>query len=89
MRGEFNDVQNVIDIRRQSNGGSGEKLIKKNFDGVEPVEGFWCGAVCDSFIVVAFAEAPETNLVKIVEAEGSCERVHELNGSTGGSGDDI
>lgn len=89
MRRGFYEVQNVIDIRRQSNGGSGEKLIEKNFDGIEPVEGFWCGAVCDSFIVVAFAEVPETNLVEIVEAEGSCERVHELNRSTGRSGDDI
>jgi len=41
------------------------------------------GAVGYSFVVVAFAEVPEADLVEVVEAEGARERVDELDGAAG------
>lgn len=41
-----------------------------------------------AFVVVAFAEVPQADLVEVVKAEGTGEGVDE-DGITGGGGDDV
>lgn len=72
-----NQLQSSIDFRRQGDSGACQQFIEKNFDGIEPVEGFWARAMGYSFIIVAFTEIPEANLVEIVQAQRACERVDE------------
>jgi hypothetical protein len=84
----LNQIQNVVDFRRESDGGTGKQLIEQDFYRVEPVERLCGRAVGNSFVVVAFAEVPEADLVEIVQAEGACERVDQLD-VVGGGGDDV
>ena len=64
-------VQNIVDVSRQRDCCPGKKFVEKDFDRVEPVECLRRRAIGDSFIVVAFAEAPKAYLVEIVEAQGA------------------
>jgi hypothetical protein len=77
MASNLDEIQNVVDIRRQRNCGAGKKLIEKDIDGIEPVECFRGRAIGYAFAVVALAEIPQADLVEIVEAEGAGERVDE------------
>lgn len=77
MASNLDEIQNVVDIRRQRNCGAGKEFIEKNLDGIEPVECFRGRAVGYAFVVVALAEIPQADLVEIVETEGASERVDE------------
>ncbi|TGO81313.1 hypothetical protein BPOR_1212g00020 [Botrytis porri] len=83
------ETEDIVYLGGESNGCAGEKFIEQDIDGVEPVEVFGGGARGDTFIVVAFAEIPETDLVEIVEAEGSGERVLQGDAAANGFGYDV
>lgn len=89
MGSKSDQSQDIVDLCGQSNGGSRKQFVEQNLDRIEPVERFWMRAVCDSFIIVAFAEVPKPNLVEIVQAEGSCEGVYENDVFASRGGDDI
>jgi hypothetical protein len=88
MACNLDQVQNVVDFRRESDGGTGKQFIEKDFYRVEPVERLCGWAVGYSFVVVAFAEVPEADLVEVVKTKGARERVDELD-VAGGGGDDV
>lgn len=88
MRSNPQKLEDCTDFRGQSKGGTREQLIDKCLDGIEPVQGFRVRAVGYSFVVVAFAEVPEADLVEIVQAEGAREGVGEDN-VLGVGGDDV
>jgi len=46
----------------------------------------WFGARSNAFIIITFAETPETDLVEIVEAEGTSEGIGKGNVSCYGGG---
>lgn len=82
---QFQDIRNLCG---ESDGGACQELVEQDLHRVEPVEWFGVGAVCDSLIVVAFAEVPEADLIEIVEAEGAGEGIDELDVICRG-GDDV
>ena len=67
--------QDVVDLGGESNRGASEQFVEKDFNGVKPVKILGRRAICYSFIIVPFAEVPESNLVEIVKAQGACEGV--------------
>ncbi|TGO11002.1 hypothetical protein BTUL_0119g00020 [Botrytis tulipae] len=83
---DADETEDIVDFSGESNGCAGEKFIEEDIDGVEPVEFLGGGASGDAFIIVAFAEIPEADLVEIVEAEGSGERVLECDAAADGFG---
>lgn len=86
---DADETEDIVYFSGERNGCAGEKFIEEDIDGVEPVEVSGGGASGDAFIVVAFAEIPEADLVEIVEAEGSGERVLQCDAAADGFGNDV
>ncbi len=89
MRGYLDQSEDIVNLGRQSNRSPRQEFIEQNLDGVEPVEAPRRGAERNAFIVIAFTEVPESDLVEIVEAEGACEGVNEHKVFAGRGGDDV
>lgn len=81
---DFDQVENIVNVGGQRNGGTGKQLVEQDGNWVEPVEGAWAGAVGYALIVITFAEIPEADVVEVVETEGAGEGVDE--GEFGGGG---
>ncbi|TGO28498.1 hypothetical protein BPAE_0027g00650 [Botrytis paeoniae] len=86
---DADETEDIVYFSGESDGCAGEEFIEEDIDGVEPVEVSGGGASGDAFIVVAFAEIPEADLVEIVEAEGSGERVLQGDAAADGFGNDV
>ncbi|TGO48473.1 hypothetical protein BCON_0239g00090 [Botryotinia convoluta] len=86
---DADETEDIVYFSGESNGCAGEEFIEEDIDGVEPVEVSGGGAGGDAFIVVAFAEIPEADLVEIVEAEGTGERVLQCDAAADGFGNDV
>ncbi|KAB8542119.1 hypothetical protein FH972_025582 [Carpinus fangiana] len=67
------EVRNLIGLT----GGSCKQLVEYNADRIKVVEALGLGAVCDAVIVVALAEIPQADLVKIVQTQRSGDAVEE------------
>lgn len=77
MRRDLDEVQDVVDLRGQDDGGAGEELREQDLHGVEPVQGLRRRASGDALAVVALAVVPQADLVEVVQAEGAGDGVHE------------
>jgi hypothetical protein len=77
MARNLDQVQNVVDFSWQGDGSAGQQFVEQDLDGVEPVQGLRGRAVRYPFVVVAFAEVPEADLVEVVQAQGAGEGVDE------------
>jgi hypothetical protein len=71
-------LQNGVDLRWEGYCGAGQELAEQDFNRVEPKEGLRLRAVRNAFIIVTFAEAPQPDLVKVVEAERASKGAREL-----------
>ena len=58
MLGELEEVENLRDLRRDRDGGPGEKLREEDLDGVEPEAGPRRGAVGDTAVIETGAVVP-------------------------------
>lgn len=87
MARQLYQIESAVDLGRQGDCGACEELVEEDGHGVEPVHRHWFGAVGYAFIVVAFAEVPEADLVEVVQAEGAREGVDEGYVGWGGGGD--
>lgn len=77
-------LQDSVDLRGESDCGAGQELAQQDFNWIEPKEGLRLRAVRNAFIIVTLTEAPQPNLVKIVEAERACEGARKLEVSRRG-----
>lgn len=65
-----------------------QQLIGDDFDRIEPVQGLRLGAVGDADAIIAFAEAPEADGVKVVQTERLRDGVDEAR-VRNADGDDV
>jgi hypothetical protein len=67
-----NEIQDAGDLGGESDCGARQEFVEQDLDRVEPIERAWSRAMCNAFTVVALAEVPQADLVKIVKAQGTC-----------------
>lgn len=69
VRDEMDEVQDVVDVRREINRCACEQLIAENLHRIEPIQRGGLAAKSHTLALVSLAEAPQSDLVKIMETQ--------------------
>lgn len=88
LRAELEQLQDGSNLGGQGDGGAGEQLAHEDLDGVEPIKGLGLGAKRDALAVVPLTVAPEADLVEVVQAQATGDRVQQARVGDG-DGDDL
>lgn len=54
---------------------TGEKFVQDNRYGVKPVQGLWIRTTRDSAIVITLAVTPKSDLIEIMQTDGTSDTV--------------